>query len=491
MAAPIDPEWQALLDELAARSTAAESMGGDERLARQRSRGRLNARERVAALCDDASFCEYGLLAGSCHPAGATAVPADGLVCGVARIAGSAVVVVAEDFSVQGGTIGHVNAAKRQRMAMLAATQKLPFVILLDGAGERASNAEERYPLSPSDLQTLADLRGTVPMITLVLGTSAGHGALSGLFSDLVIATEGSALFAAGPPLVRASLGIEVTPDELGSARMHATDSGVVHNLVASEPEAFQTARRMLSLLVHRDSDPQQGDLTVSARRRLDDVFEIVPADLRRSYELRRLLIDLVDDGSLLEVQPLFGQSVITAFARLGGQSVLVVANDPLQSAGAITKEGAEKATHFLGVAASFELPVVFLADNPGVMAGPAAERAGTLRAAAAMYTAQRKLTGPKLHVTLRKAFGFGSSLMAMNPYDHQTVTLAFPGITLGGVPAAGGADAAGASDEERARMIARQSGAWSAADNGSYDRVIDPRELRNELLTALGRSAS
>jgi acetyl-CoA carboxylase carboxyltransferase component len=177
---------------------------------------------------------------------------------------------------------------------------------------------------------------------------------------------------------------------------------------------------------------------------------------------------------------------MITAFARIGGQSLLIVANQPAVKAGTITKDAAEKAAHFLRVAGSFGLPVVFLADNPGVMPGPEAERVGTLKSAGRMYLAERAIRSTKVHVTLRKAFGFGSSLMGMNPFDHQTVTLAFAGISLGGLPAPGGAVAAKASDEERERMGERQTGAWSAADNLGYDRVIDPRDLRNELIQAL-----
>jgi acetyl-CoA carboxylase carboxyltransferase component len=164
----------------------------------------------------------------------------------------------------------------------------------------------------------------------------------------------------------------------------------------------------------------------------------------------------------------------------------LIVANQPAVNAGAITAEAAEKAAHFLRVAGSFGLPVVFLTDTPGVMPGPEAERVGTLRAAAGMYLAQRAIRAPKVHVTLRKAFGFGSSLMGMNPCDRQTQTLAFTGISLGGIPAHGGAAASKASDADSKRMGERQSGAWAAADNLGYDRVIDPRDLRNEVIQAL-----
>jgi acetyl-CoA carboxylase carboxyltransferase component len=484
-----DDGWDDFLDDLKDRTDIATAMGGPERLARQSAKGRLNARERVARLCDEGTFAEVGALGAAAHPAGGEPVPADALVGGVARMDGRPVVVIAEDFTVQGGSIGHVNAAKRLRLAMLAQQERIPVLLLLDGAGERASNAFERYPYAPNDLQVFADLQGQVPVVTLVLGTSAGHSALAGVFADLIIMTEGASLFAAGPPVVRASLGIQVTPEELGDGRLHTTESGVAHNLAADENDALHIARRFLSYLPqHAGAPPPEAPAGPETReRRLDNIFDTIPANRQKPYDVRAVLEQLVDAGSLLEVQPLYGQAMVTAFARIGGQSVLIVANQPAVSAGAITADAADKAAHFLRVAGSFGLPVVLLADTPGVMPGPEAERAGTLGAAARMYLAQRAIRAPKVHVTLRKAFGFGSSLMGMNPFDRQTVTLAFPGISLGGLPALGGAAAAKASDAERERMSDRQSGAWAAADNLGYDRVIDPRAFRNELIQVLG----
>jgi acetyl-CoA carboxylase carboxyltransferase component len=468
---------------------AATAMGGPERLARQAAKGRLNARERVARLCDEGTFKEIGALGGGAHPAGGEPVAADALVGGVVRVNGRSVVVIAEDFTVQGGSIGHVNAAKRLRLAMLAQQERIPLILLLDGAGERASNMFERYPFAPNDLQVVADLQGQVPVVTLVLGVSAGHGALTGVFADLIIMTENASLFAAGPPVVLGSLGIEVTPEELGAARIHTAQSGVAHNLAADEDEALSMARRFLSLLPQHagaaSPEPPAGRDT--DKRLLDNILDAIPADHQRPYDMRPVLEQLVDAGSLLEVQSLYGKTMLTAFARIGGRAVLIVASQPAVGAGAITAEAAEKATHFLRVAGSFGLPVVFLTDTPGVMPGPEAERVGTLRAAAGMYLAQRAVRAPKVHVTLRKAFGFGSSLMAMNPFDRQTLTLAFTGISLGGLPAQGGAAASKASDADSERMSERQSGAWAAADNLGYDRVIDPRDLRNELIEALG----
>ncbi|MCG8587806.1 MAG: carboxyl transferase [Proteobacteria bacterium] len=481
--AEVSAEWSAILKELDDRTRAAQGMGGPERIARQRERGRLNARERVEKLCDPGTFFELGTLAGGAHPGGHAPVPTDALVGGTGRIDGHPVVIAAEDFTVLGGSIGHANAAKRLRLASLALQERRPLVLMLDGAGERATNTLERYPFAPNDLQVVADLVGRIPVVTLVLGTSAGHGALTGMFADLIIAAEGACLFTAGPPLVRAATGQTVSAEELGGARIHAEESGVVHNLAATEDEAIEMARRFLSYL---SGETPNGTARASARRELEDLTAVVPANPSRPYDMRDVLERLVDAGSLFELQPRFGAAIVTCFARIGGRAALIVANQPQVMAGAITREAAEKATHFLRVARSFELPVVFLADNPGVLSGPEAERAGTLRAAAQMYSAQRALRGPKIHVTLRKAFGFGSSLMGMNPFDGQTLTLAFPAISLGGVPAQGGADAAHASRADREKLQELQAGAWRPADNGSFDRVIDPRQLRNELIRAL-----
>jgi len=164
----------------------------------------------------------------------------------------------------------------------------------------------------------------------------------------------------------------------------------------------------------------------------------------------------------------------------------MIVANQPLVQAGAITCAAAEKAEHFIDVANAFGLPLIMLLDNPGVMPGPDAERAGVLRAAGRMFAAQRRYQGQKIVVTLRKAFGFGSSVMGMNPWDHQAVSLALPSVSLGGIPAIGGAEAAQANADDSAKMAEAQSGAWVPADAMAFDKVIDPRELRNEIIAVL-----
>lgn len=480
--------WNTLLGQLAARQARAEAMGGPEKLQKQRERGRLNARERIAAFIDTGSFNEYGALAGGNHPGGREPLAGDGLVGGTGRVDGRSLVILAEDFTVKGGSIGHANAAKRTRLVRLALEQRLPLVLMLDGAGERADNQGERYPNNPSDLQLVADLKGRVPVVAVVLGTSAGHGALTGMFADLIIMARGATLFSAGPPLVQVALGIDTTPEQLGSATMHTRDSGIAHNMGDSELECFAMARHFLALLPLREGDPlpERRDLPAAARRTVERLQSIIPPQADQAYDMREVIRELVDSQSLLELQPDFGRSIITCLARIGGVPSLLVANQPAVLAGAITRECAEKAAHFIEVADHFGLPLISLLDNPGVMPGPEAEKAGTLKAAARMFLAQRRYRGLKIAVTLRKAFGFGSSVMGMNPWDSQVISLALPCVSLGGIPALGGAAAARATETDAALLRDIQSGAWVPADAMAFDKVIAPGELRNELISAL-----
>jgi acetyl-CoA carboxylase carboxyltransferase component len=480
-------DWKPLLDELERRGNAARAMGGEAKLERQHRGGRMDARQRVAALLDAGSFRELGSFVGGVVRGALPAAPADALVAGSGRIDGRPVLVGSEDFTVQGGSIGPGTHAKRVRLAELAAQERVPLVMLLEGAGERITNALERHAHAPNDLQALARLSGQVPTVCVVMGASAGHGALTAPLMDVVAMVEGASIFSAGPPLVAASIGEQVGKEELGGVEVHAVHSGVVHNAVASDADALDFVRRYLGYFPSNAWERPPALAAADGERRLDGLLELIPADSRKPYDARRVVELVFDRDSALEIQPRFGGSILTCLARLGGDSVAVVANQPLLKAGSIDADAADKAAHFLEVAGAFHLPVVFLADNPGVMAGSAAERAGVLRSAARMFFAQAKLASPKLHVTLRKAFGFGSSIMAMNPFDRQTVTLAFPGATLGAMPATGGGAAAGADTALQLQLDGAEAvGPWSVADSLGYDEVIDPRDLRNALLAAL-----
>jgi acetyl-CoA carboxylase carboxyltransferase component len=269
---------------------------------------------------------------------------------------------------------------------------------------------------------------------------------------------------------------------------MHASVSGVVHNLVRNEEEACCLIRAYLAHLPAsiREYPPHRAGEDCGERV-LERILELVPRHPARTYDMAGVIRLLADSNEFLELQPLYGGSMIVGLIRLGGHPCMLIANQPAVLAGAISAEAATKAAHFLRLAENNHLPVVFLADNPGVMSGTRAERSGTLRAAANMYAAQAALSSPKLHVTLRKAYGFGSSLMAMNPFDAQTLTLAFPGISLGGLPAGSGGAAAKLDASARQQLTAAVAdSAWSSAETMAYDEIIDPRQMRNVLLRGL-----
>lgn len=481
------PQWGPLLQALQQRRQTAHAMGGPERLQRQQQAGKLHARARLALLFDGGTFQEIGSLVGGSPAPGQPAAPADALVAGWGLVDGRPVLAGAEDVTVLGGSIGDGAADKRYRLTQLAAQERVPLVFMLEGAGHRLTNSHAGR--RPNDLQGLADLSGQVPLVCLVMGAAAGHGALTAPMSDFVVMTQQASLFAAGPPLVKAATGEDVTKDALGGPQVHGVLSGVAHNVVEDDAAAIALARQYLAYFPSNawgaaPAASAEGD---TGPRSVDALLDLISPDGRKPYRMRQVLAHVFDAGSVLEVQPKFGASVVTALARLGGRSVAVVANDPSVMAGSIDADGADKATHFMDVAGAFHLPVIFLADNPGVMGGTRAEQSGVLRHAARMFVAQRRLKSPKLHVTLRKAFGFGSSVMAMNPFDGQTLSLAFPSVTLGSAPVKGSGDAAKLDAATQAQLqAALDSGVYAIADRLVYDEVIDPRELRNALLQGL-----
>lgn len=477
-------DWSDTLDDFAARRAAAHAMGGEAKRDARRAAGRLDARTRLDALLDAGSFSEIGTLAGG-------GAPADALVAGIGAIDGRPVAVGAEDFTTMGGSIGPAASRKRWRIADIARRERVPLIMLLEGAGHRPPMPGDPGGGGPGDLQAQGRLSGLVPMVCAVMGSSAGHGAITAPLCDWSVMTGDAAIFTAGPPVVLASLGEDVTKQELGGPGI-AVASGVIHNVAADDASLLADIRTYLSFFGssawERPPWVDTGDL---GRRSLDDILELVPRDGNRAYDMRPAVSRLVDGGGFFQIQPDFGPSVVCALARIGGHAVGVVANQPAEIAGSIDVDAADKAAHFIQVCDSFHLPLVFLSDNPGVLAGTASERAGILRAGARMFTAQTRARTVKLHVTMRKAYGFGSCVMAMNGYDEQTLSYAFPGATMGAMGAQGAGNAVGADDETRAalRQAELESSYRSAAGMG-FDELIDPRELRNAMLDGLELSA-
>ena len=473
--------WGPTLSDLEQRRLAARSMGGEERLERHRGAGKLDARRRVHHLVDHGTFRELGTLAGE--------VPADAIVAGTGLVDGRPVMVGAEDFTTVAGTIGPANNAKRHRLAELALQERVPLVMLLEGAGFRPG--DRSHGRSPTDLLVQARCSGSVPVVVAVLGASAGHGALVAPIADFSVMTEQASIFTAGPPVVREATGEEVDKLTLGGPSV-AIDSGLVHNVAPDDAAALDQVRHYLSYLPSSawsyppvaDHHPGGHD---SGHRSVPELLELVPRDSRRTYDMRAVLDVVFDGGDRFEVQPSFGPAIITAFAHLGGHPVAVVANQPMVLAGSVDADAADKAARFISVADAFHLPIVFFSDNPGMLPGTVSERAGVLRSGARMFAAQTRATTIKVHLTLRKAYGFGSMVMAMSAFDHQTASFAFPGATLGAMGAGASGRATGADDAELdALRRAELDASYNSAMRLGFDELIDPRETRDVLIDAL-----
>ncbi|TGD85952.1 acetyl-CoA carboxylase carboxyltransferase subunit [Mycolicibacterium sp. CH28] len=474
--------WQETLHDLDRRRQHAHAMGGADRLANHHSKGKLDARARIDHLLDAGTFQEFGTLVGG-------DIAADGLVAGSGRIDGTPVMIGAEDFTTLAGTIGPGGNAKRYRLAELALRNKIPLVMLLEGAGFRAATGEQ-HGRSPVDLIAQTRCSGKVPTVAAVLGPSAGHGALVAPVCDFSIMSSRGAIFTAGPPVVKESTGEDISKEELGGPEI-ALRSGVIHNVADTDEAVLDEIRRYLSYFPSSAwSYPPTRLLDEAASLRpTPELLDVVSRDNRRGYDMRAVVDIVFDEADWLEVQPKFGAAIICALAHLGGYPVAVVANQPTRLAGSIDADAADKAAHFITVADSFHLPIVFLADNPGMLPGSQSERSGVLRSGARMFAAQTAATTLKLHVTLRKAYGFGSMVMSMLGFDNQIATFAYPGATMGAMSAAALSHASHVDDDVAETLTNMELDAsFRSASTLGFDELISPEETRNALVLALQR---
>ncbi|HEY7072570.1 MAG TPA: carboxyl transferase domain-containing protein [Acidimicrobiales bacterium] len=475
-------EWDEVLDNLGERRAASRAMGGEERLGRHRAAGKLDARARIDHLLDPGSFLELGTLVGG------EDAPADAVVVGSGTIDDRPVVVAAEDFTVKAGTISQASNSKRYRAAELAVLDRVPLVMLLEGAGFRADG--HYGARTPTDLLAQARCSGRVPLVTAVLGASAGHGALVAPMSDYTVMTRQASIFTAGPPVVYESLGEKISKEDLGGPDV-AVASGLIHDVAEDDESALDLVRAYLAYFPSSAwSYPPSQEGGDTGPREVAELVDIVPRNGRRVYDMGRVLDAVFDTGSRFDVQPDYGRAVMCSLARLGGHPVAVVANQPMVLAGSIDADGADKAARFIEVADSFHLPLVFLSDNPGVLPGRASEQQAILRKGARMFAAQTLATTPKFEVTLRKAYGFGSMVMGMIPFDAQSGVFALPGATMGAMGASALSRAAGSDEDEAARLRAAEvEASFRSARTLGFDELIDPREIRNVLLASLERA--
>jgi len=470
---------------------------GSEAVEKQRRRGKLHVRERLGALLDPGSFQEIGWMARSrLMP---QAPHGDGVVAGFGRIGGRPVYVFAEDFTVMGGSIGEVHGEKIARVIELAVRVGVPVVGLWDSGGARIQEGVAALHGVGRILSSIVHASGVIPQVSLVLGPSAGGAAYATALMDFTIVVDNvTYMFITGPDVVYEATGERVGFEELGGARVHASRSGVASFRAASEEEAFALTRRLLSYL----PDNYQAPLPVTrppptVSRDDPELDSLLPEDPSKPYDMMDILARILDPNSLLEVHREWAPSIITAFARLGGIPVCVVANQPLVAGGAIDVDASVKAARFIRFCDSFNLPILMVVDVPGYMPGVGQEHGGIIRHGAKMVHAYAEATTPKITLIVGKAYGgayiaMGSRALGADiVYAWPTAEIA----VLGPRPAVRilykrrlaespnpGEEARRLEEEYRRSML----NPYRAAELGLVDDVIPPRETRRKLYASL-----
>ncbi|MDQ1533940.1 MAG: hypothetical protein QOF28_1701, partial [Actinomycetota bacterium] len=492
-------DWTPELEELARREAFAARMGGEEKVAKHRSLGKLPVRERIACLLDDATFHEIGSLTGrATYDDDGQLVdltPAN-FVMGRGRINGRNVVVGGDDFTVRGGSADASIFQKQIYAERMAHDLRLPMVRLVDGSGGGGSvktlEQERRslVPFNPGWEWVVANL-STVPVVSLCLGSVAGLGAARVVTSHYSVMVKGTShLFVAGPPVV-AQLGEDVDKETLGGSAIH-TRNGVVDDEAATEAEAIDRARAFLSYLpssVHERPPRVPSDDV--ADRREEWLVGAVPRDRRKVYRIRPIIEAIVDRESFMELGRHFGGPAVTGLAHVDGWPVAILANDPYHYAGGWTAAAAQKVTRFVDLADTFGLPVVHFVDNPGFVIGADAEHAATIRHGARALAAIYEAKVPWCSVILRKVYGVAGA--AHQNASRLSWRYAWPSGNWGSLPLEGGIEAAYRAELEAApdpaarraeieqRLAARQS-PFRTAEAFLVEEIIDPRDTRRLL---------
>ena len=486
--------------ELDARRAAALQMGGGEGLAKQASLGKLTARERIDRLLDSGSFVEMGMLAGKGRydeQGRFVASSPSNSVMGTGAIAGRRVVAAADDFTIRGGSSESTVSDKWIYAERYAHQMRLPVVRLVETAGGSVRilehNQSTKIPGYPS--WPWMPLLAQSPVVGMALGACAGLGAVKIAATHFSVMVRGMAqVFAGGPPVVKRGIGENIHKEQLGGAEIHTCLSGVVTNAAENEDDAFTQVRRFLSFMPTNVWHLPARLESTDERRRADPWLDAsIPLDTRKVFDIRKILKVVFDVDSLFELGRSFGGSTVTMLGRLDGCAVGIVANDPRVMGGALTAQAARKLERFVDICDTFHLPIVNFVDQPGVMFGSVAEKAGTIGAAMQAICAIEQSRVPWCAIVVRRSFGVGGQMHGPQHGPDGYALLhrfAWPTARWGSIPVEGGVDAAykrelgeAANPQERQAELEayyqQLSSPYRTAERFGVIDIIKPRETR------------
>ena len=490
------------IKELIELRAKAHIGGGQKRIDSQHQKGKFTARERIALLLDEGSFDEidtFVLHRSTNFGIDKTKFLGDGVVTGAGTIDGRLVYVFAQDFTVFGGALSEMLASKICKVMELAMKMGAPVIGLNDSGGARIQEGINALSGYGDIFQNNILASGVIPQISAIFGPCAGGAVYSPALTDFNIMSKGTSyMFLTGPKVVKTVTGEDVTQEQLGGASVHASKSGVAHFAVDNEEEGIRLIRHLLSFIPQNNMEDAPCVEPTDVVDRVDDVLNtIIPDQPNKGYNMYDIIGTIVDNGEFLEVHRDWAKNIIIGFARFNGQSVGIVANQPMVMAGALDSNASRKAARFVRFCDAFNIPLVTLVDVPGFLPGTGQEYNGVIVHGAKLLYAFGEATVPKITVTLRKAYG-GAYIVMSSKHLRSDINLAWPSAEIAVMGPTGAvevifakevaaaedpAQAAAEKEEEYRKAFANP---YNAASYGYMDDVIEPRNTRFRIIRAL-----
>jgi len=493
------------IEELRKRSEKIEKGGGEEKIEKQHSRNKLTARERIDLLCDEGSFEEFDKFVQ--HRSvnfglDKKEFPGDGVVTGVGKIEGKNVAIFSQDFTVQGGSLGEMHAKKIMKIQDVAMKMGIPLIGINDSGGARIQEGvDSLYGYGGIFYRnTLAS--GVIPQITVISGPCAGGAVYSPAITDFIFMVKDiSQMFITGPQVIKAVTGEDIGKNELGGASVHNTKSGVAHFSAEDDESVLKMVRELISYLPQNNAEEPE----IKKPQPLEEneaLNKLVPENPKQSYDIHSVIEEIVDDGRFFEVHKDFARNMVVGFARINGQSVGIVANQPSVFAGALDIDASDKAARFIRFLDSFNIPILTFVDTPGFLPGIAQEHGGIIRHGAKLLYAYSEATVPKITVILRKAYG-GAYIAMGSQHLGADVVYAWPGAEIAVMGPEGAANIifrkeiknSDNPEQTRKEKIEEYREAFGnpyrAAARGYIEGVIEPSESRKKIASALSITSS